>query len=216
MGILIILEVLGLLLLETSIARYAHYWKQTAQQSGTYTYVALGDSVAQGVGTTRIDFAYVNLIAQRVHEATGKTVRIINLSVSGAKVQDVIDKQLPQLKNYHPDLVTLDIGGNDISSFNGEKFSNQFDQLAAQLPPGSFVATIPFFGGRVQSSKDAPHASSIIRQTVNRYGLNLVNLQSETQTRQSPLNYSFDYFHPSNQGHKIWRDAFMKAIAPTL
>ncbi len=215
-GILLILEVLGLLLIKFSIGGYANYWHRTANTPGTFTYVALGDSAAQGIGATRVQDAYVNRIAATVHATTGKTLRIVNLSVSGAKVQDVINKQLPQLQNYHPDMVTLDIGANDIGAFNESRFRSQFNDLAAQLPPGSFVATISYFGGRIKSPVIAPLASRIIAESVSAHGLRLVNLQAETQNRQSALNYSFDYFHPSNKGHQIWSEAFMKAIAPTL
>ena len=213
---MLLLEVLGLVLLKFSISGYARYWRQTAHKPGTFTYVILGDSAAQGIGATRIEYAYVNRIAAAVHDKTGKTVRMVNLSVSGAKIQDVTNKQLPQLQNYHPDLVTLDIGSNDIGSFNESEFRAHFSKLSRQLPAGSFVATLPYFGGRVKSPVNVPLASRIITELTAANGLRLVDLQSETQNRQSVFNYSFDYFHPSNTGHKVWSDAFIKAILPTL
>src|SRR4051812_35356027 len=97
--LLIALEAIKLFQLKTSVSSYATYWKQRASTAGELTYVVLGDSAAQGVGASDPDKGYVGLIAKRLAAKTGKSVRVVNLSVYGAGVDDVIRKQLPLLQN---------------------------------------------------------------------------------------------------------------------
>ena len=98
------------------------------------TYLALGDSVAAGVGASRPDLGYVPLVADALRSARqcGDDGNLsclresTNLSVSGATTTTLIASQLPaatsllQARNSNatPDddvrLITLTIGGNDV------------------------------------------------------------------------------------------------------
>jgi acyl-CoA thioesterase-1 len=215
--LLVGIESIALIHLKKSIDNYASYWSQqnkTAQ--GSFTYVALGDSTAQAIGTSNPQNGYVGLLAQRIRQQTGQKVRLINLSVSGARIQDVLDKQLAELKNYKPDLVTIEIGANNVTAYNASQFKTQFDLLASQLPKNTYVATMPYFGGRVRDNKQALAASSLIQAAVQSNNLHLVNLQQITRERQSIHDYSADLFHPSTHGYINWADAFWQVIQPDL
>lgn len=208
-------EAIKLLQLKGNIAGYASYWKQYPTD-GMFTYVVLGDSAAQGLGASKPEYGYVGIVASRIEQLTGKKVRIVNLSVTGARIKDVTANQLPQLKNYKPDLVTLEIGGNDVVHYNSANFKTEYDQLAALLPPNTVVSDIPYFGGRIRKNKEAVEASSYIKTSAEKYSLPLVHLQAETHNRDSLLNYSVDFFHPSNRGYRVWADAFWKTIQPLI
>ncbi len=52
---------------------------------------------------------YVGLLAAKIAEVTSRPVHIINLGVNGAKVQDVIDKQIPLLQKLK---LPSDVGSN--------------------------------------------------------------------------------------------------------
>ncbi len=213
--VLVSVQVLRLLQLRTSVANYAKYWRQYPDQ-GTFTYVALGDSATQGIGASRPELGYVGLLAQHLQQTTGKTVRIVNLSVSGAKITDVLEKQVPQLVKYKPDLITVAVGTNDVTSYDAAKFQSQYDKLAAVLPPGSVVANIPYFGGLIRANDKAIEASEYISEAAHKYNLPLVDLQAETRAKQSIFNYAADGFHPSNRAYKIWEAAFWKTIEPLV
>ena len=213
---LVLIEVVNLYRLKTSIGRYASYWKGQTTKNGEFTYVALGDSAAQGVGASSPQNGYVGLLGKQIANTTGKSVRIVNLSVSGAEVEDVIDKQLPQLKNYKPDLITVEIGSNNVTHWNESAFAAQYNTLAAALPRGTVVANIPYFGGRSHQNDEAVAASKIIAAAAARYHLKLVDLQSYTAQYQSWLNYSWDFFHPSNRGYRIWDAAFWPIVKSAL
>jgi lysophospholipase L1-like esterase len=214
--LIVVIELIALLKLKANLTSYATYWKQVPS-SGSFTYVALGDSAAQGIGASKPQLGYVGLLAARIHEATGKTVRVVNLSVSGAKIQDVINHQLPELKGYKPDLVTVDIGGNDVAGqYNPVIFQAEYDKLAANLPKGTVVGNMPYFGGRIRHNKQALNANIYISGAVQKYGLRVADLQTITRDRNSIRNYAADYFHPSNRGYQNWADAYWQVIEPSL
>ncbi len=208
-------EVIRLLQLRASVASYAKYWRQYPDQ-GTFIYVALGDSATQGIGASKPELGYVGLLAQHIQQATGKTMRIVNLSVSGAKIQDVLEKQVPQLAQYKPNLITVEVGTNDVTSYDAAKFQSQYDKLAAVLPPGSVVVNIPYFGGLIRANDKAVEASEFIAEAAHKYNLPLVDLQTETRAKNSIFNYAADGFHPSNRAYKIWEAAFWKTIEPLV
>jgi acyl-CoA thioesterase-1 len=214
--LLLAIELIALLQLKSHLKSYAAYWKHTPT-SGTFTYVALGDSAAQGIGASKPEYGYVGLLADRIARETGQKVRIVNLSVSGAKIQDVIDKQIPELKAYKPALVTLDIGSNDVAgTYNSMSFRTNYDKLGAALPKGTFVGNIPYFGGRIRHNAQALNANQHIAETAQKYNLHLVDLQTMTRERKSLRAYAPDLFHPSNYGYQNWADAYWHVIKPTL
>lgn len=214
---IIVLEALGLLFMYLSVGRFKEHWEKRIQQPGEFVYVALGDSAAQGVGATSAERSYVGIIAKRISQKTGKTVRIVNISQSGAKIQDAIQNQVPQVQRYKPDLVTVEIGANDIASFNDAKFKADFTKLSKLLPANTYASNMPYFGSRSAQRPHAFEASKIIEQTLSKdTRLKLVDLQSITLQRESKLNYAPDYFHPNNRAYNNWADAFWKEIEGML
>lgn len=206
--ILVAAEAISLLQIRASLTSYAQYWRQRSSQNGELTYVALGDSAAQGIGASSPQHGYVSVIADRMALKTGKTIRVVNLSVSGAKLQDVIDKQIPQLKNYQPDFVTIEAGANDLVSFDAVTFEARFDSLVQLLPAGTVVANMPNFGGRLKRVHEVNTANQIITKAATRSNLPLADLYAATKSHESPLNYAADFFHPSSRGYKNWANAF--------
>ena len=209
-------------LLVNSISSYKKYWQKEATkapEANALTYIALGDSAAQGVGATSARRGYVGLTAQHIARVKGKPVHIINLSVSGAKIEDALKTQLPQLLKYQDaDYVTIEIGANDIATYDKDKFRKEFSELLNKLPKGTFVANMPsFHGGRAGKYDDnASNASKLIAELMIAYpDLQLVDVNEVTST-QNILDFGADLFHPSNSGYKNWARAFNKAIDKTL
>lgn len=215
--VLILIEVFCLLQLRASLRSYAAYWQDRKEIPGEITYIALGDSAAQGIGASQPENGYVGLIAERIKKETGKSVRVINLSVSGARLQDVIDDQLPVLAQYKPDIVTIEAGANDVAtSYDQGRFKREFETLAAQLPEGTIVGNMPYFGGRISRNAQAIDANKIIDRVADRHGLVVADLQTITRERDGLLVYACDFFHPSNRGYQNWADAFWMELKPRL
>lgn len=213
---LLLLEAVNLLRLRANISRYATYWQQQKAMTGQFTYVALGDSAAQGLGASQPQRGYVGLLAAQIAATTGETVRTVNLSVTGARINDVLAKQLPELKNYKPDLLTVEIGANDVNHWNERLFTAQYNELAKSLPAGTIIANVPYFGGRIRNNALALKANRIIAQAARQNHLRLVDLQTYTRDHQSLLNYASDLFHPSDKGYRNWDGAFWQVVRPLL
>ena len=215
--VLVLLVVIGeigaLLWLQGSVARYQKFWENKAQETGEITYVALGDSAAQGIGASSPMRGYVGLITKSLEQKTDKKVRVINLSVSGATARDCLDKQIPELKNYKPDLVTIEIGANDVKGHDLQKFESDFSELLPLLPKNTYVSNMPLFNSRPSSTQGAKEQSKIIERLVSKNkNLNFVDLQTQTTQHQSIFGFAPDLFHPNNLSYKNWADAFWNEI----
>lgn len=212
-GVLILVVVVRLGLLYKDVADFQKYWKERVSQPGEFTYLALGDSAAQGIGASQPQNGYVGLIADQVAAKTDKTVRVVNLSVSGAVVKDVLDTQLPAIQNLKPDLVTIEIGANDVANFDEKRFTSEFQALVMQLPKNTYVSNMPYFATRPARRPTAFRISEIITTTLTqRPDLKLIDLQTITRDRDSWLNYAADLFHPNDRAYKNWAEVFWKEI----
>ncbi|HEY0937815.1 MAG TPA: SGNH/GDSL hydrolase family protein [Trebonia sp.] len=110
----------GVGLVENEIKPYAVLWQERNLDALAATdplWVVLGDSLSQGVGASSVEHGWVPQTA-RALAGRGVRYRILNLSFSGARVSDVLDRQLPALAGLSavPELVTVLIGSNDIIS----------------------------------------------------------------------------------------------------
>ncbi len=203
---------------EKHVDAYARHWLETLQveQDDAIVMAALGHSAVQGVGASVVDNGYVPLLAHRLARATGREVRVVNLSVSGAVSGDVVEHQLPKLAALEPDLVLLDIGANDVV-FPGHTlttFTASMRAILEALPPGSFVADVPWisllhWGG--PSRRFAERS----RELAQEYGHHVVPLH-EASRAIGLLAYrryiSSDLFHPNDRGYAGFADAFWAAL----
>ncbi len=202
--------------LRSSLTRNAAYWAQPRGDAGGLLYVALGDSVAQGIGASSPDNGYVGLIAQRLRDRSGQSVQVINLSTSGGRIADVLESQLPQLANLGriPDVLTVAIGGNDIRAYDRATFAGEVDRLTAALPTGTYLADAPYFmHGRWE--RDSHQAAEVLTRSALSRGLLPVALHEHlhAQGPQAMLTqFAADLFHPNDRGHRVWADAFWTVI----
>ena len=75
-------------------------------------FAVLGDSTAAGLGASSAQAAYPTLLAERF-AAEGYRVELLALGVSGARINDALNKQLPRAVDFDPSLVFVGIGAND-------------------------------------------------------------------------------------------------------
>jgi lysophospholipase L1-like esterase len=198
--------------------KFAQYWSKPVGDSGGLVYVAMGDSAAQGIGASSPQKAYVSLLANSIAEKSGRNVQIINISQSGATINDVINDQLPMLKNLQFDVLTLDIGGNDLRKYNPTEFESSITKLTAQLPKNTVIADTPYFMHGIWE-RQAVEASTVLRQQARLNGLSIAPLHMTMQNKGWPsmfYMYAPDWFHPNNRGYEVWHDAFWKTIEPTI
>ena len=190
-----------------AFARRWHEQNQAALASGEPVWVALGDSLTQGIGASSLETTFVRGVQRRLAQA-GRPVPVLNLSVSGARIQDVIDHQLPKLSllTHEPAFVTCTIGSNDLlRSIRLKRTTDQLGALFDALPTGSVVATLPAAG-------------SVVAKYVNRI------IEGEAPLREHRIadvaahmsgwrrRIAGDGFHPNDEGYEAWTAAFTQAL----
>ncbi len=196
----------------------AKYWSKPIGASGGLVYVAMGDSAAQGIGASSPQKGYVSLLARSIQNKSGKNVQIINISESGATIDDVIKNQVPLLKNLKPDIITLDVGGNDLKNYSYSNFEASITNLVAQLPNITVIADTPYFmHGKWE--RQAMEASAVLTRQAQSNGLTVAPLHMSMQSKgwlSMFYMYSADWFHPNDKGHEVWHDALWEVIEPRL
>lgn len=216
----VFLFVVSLAELYTQLSRYKRYWEASnaqADKSG-FVYVAFGDSAAQGVGATRPQNGYVGLVAKELTGERGEPVQTINLSKSGAKVGDVLKVQLPiyeNLKLKKTPIITMEIGANDILSFDAKQFENEMDAVMKRLPKSAVVSDVPFFGGtRFKSMQPrVVQANEIMSRLAQKHGLKLVPLHDKVKSNTGLRTLAVDIFHPSDKAYREnWAPTFLAGI----
>ena len=164
--------------------------------------MALGDSTAQAIGASTRAGGYVPQLLARL-----PGWRVVNLSVSGARVADVIDRQVPELARLAPELVTCAVGANDLLRTPEPAAAQGFRRLARALPPGSVLANLP----RGVRERRAVVLNAVIEAEAAAAGLRVADLWSHTGPPWTG-RFSGDHFHPNEIGYAAWTDAFAAAL----
>lgn len=217
------LVLIELVLLQRLLAQrpaYKKYWNNRAQAeipANATMYVALGDSTAQGIGASKPEKGYVGLLAEALAQKTRRPVHVINLSRSGAKIQDVLERQLPELQKLMlpvDAVITLNIGSNNIGGYNAQEFEAGMEQIVKQMPPQTVVGDIPYFGGGRGNGgeRNASDASVIIANLAKKYNLRLAQLHQATRLGHGVRDFAADFFHPSDRAYQKWFKAFWEVL----
>lgn len=213
-SILFIFWIFKLISLHAQIETYRQYWSTPRGEPGGIVYVALGDSAAQGIGASSPERGYVQVVAKEVATRSNTPVQIINLSKSGARLKDVLEEQIPKMKTYKPDLVTVSIGANNIPAYHEDQFEKKMNAICKLLPEKSIIATIPYFM-HGQANIDAIQASGVVRTCARQNNLIVAPLYASMEQRGWKAmftDYAADWFHPNDRGYKVWADAFVEVL----
>lgn len=203
------------LVLNETLPINSKWWRDLAKSNGELLYVAIGDSAAQGIGASAPHRGYVGLLAEHIRQQTGRTVRVINLSVSGATVGLAIRDQLPRFLKLKPDIVTVAIGANDIALWDPATFETGIRHLFATLPSFAIVADLPCFHFPHNERKVAV-ANRIVRQVAAEQRLAVAPLHEITKRqglRSVATQVANDMFHPNDRGYRVWADAFLPDVS---
>jgi acyl-CoA thioesterase I len=193
---------------------HADWWRERRRHEGELSYLAIGDSAAQGVGATIPSRGYVGLLARRIRHRSRSTVRVVNLSVSGATTWGARKDQLPELANYAPDICTVSIGANDIADFDAVKFERNIRRIYEAVPSHTIVADLPCMFFRERERK-VVIANEIVHRVADELGLTVAPLHEITRRvglRRTFFNTYGDLFHPNDSGYEIWASAFEPLI----
>jgi lysophospholipase L1-like esterase len=197
--------------IRAQVEPFAEAWAQANASALTGSgplWVALGDSMTQGIGAASIDGGWVGQLRDR-YRSGGIAVRVVNLSVTGARIGDVLRRQVSALRalGVEPDLVTVLAGANDMVGARRRRAAPpQMESLLAALPPGrTVVATLPR-RNRAASAVNAAIDRAAARGDVHTADTRGKKLRSLLGSRAD------DHFHPNERGYRDLADTFDRAI----
>jgi acyl-CoA thioesterase I len=202
-----------------------------ADRSAAILYAALGDSTVEGVGATRPDRNYVSRLHERLR-AVYPNARVSNLGVGGATSADVLRRQLDRAIEQRPQLVTLSIGPNDITTrVAARAYESNIDTILGRLRYDTtavlVVNLIPDLAVTPRFSRSAER-EAVGRQTVvfnealerqgRVHGAELVDLYAVSQ-REVPTRPELiwsDGYHPSDLGYARWAELVWAGVASRI
>jgi lysophospholipase L1-like esterase len=185
-------------------------------------YASIGDSLSEGIGDPGPDGAlrgWAARLAERLREDSPR-MEFLKIGVRGLLTAEIRDRQLEHARRYHPDLVSIVVGGNDVLApgrFDVALVETDLDALVAAFAADAVVlmATLPRFGPvrpwmprrptDLRARLDA--VNDVIRRVAARHGARLLELEDHPAMRH-PALWSFDGLHPSAYGHALMADGF--------
>ena len=193
---------------------YQAWWDEHNAQvldgGGGPLLVVLGDSAAQGVGASAPDQGWVGQVVARLPSRDGEAWRVVNLSRSGARTRELVDVQVPRLRElsarHDVALVVAVVGGNDATHTDVAAWRADADDLTAALPAGSVVSTVAqgWRENKVRVLNDHVRAQAASR------GLRVADVWEHTGP---PYRGRYaDGFHPNDVGYAQWADAVLEAV----
>jgi acyl-CoA thioesterase I len=181
-------------------------------------WVVLGDSTAQGLGSSAPRGGYVGQTLYQLRRTTGRHWRVLNLSVSGALMRDVLAYQIPQLDGQAPDLVTCGAGANDILYSPPGKLFSDLRTLLEAVPEDTVMLDLPLLSGFwwIVGRMSVPYITRInrvIREVATERSLRVAEVSRHFIPPWTG-KFSVDNFHPSQDGYRDWSRALVEALAP--
>ncbi|MBA3641212.1 MAG: SGNH/GDSL hydrolase family protein [Acidobacteriota bacterium] len=192
-------------------------------------YAVLGDSTAAGVGAPYDDGIAVRTTA---HLSLTRQVTMHNFAVSGARMRDVLEKQLPAAEAARPDLVLLSVAANDVTHLTSipsmrSRLRQIVGRLRAANPTVQIVVTgSPDMGSppripwilRGASSMRTKMVNGMFKGEAKRLDLVFAPIAEETGPafRRDRTLFDDDRFHPNARGYAVWTAVLNKSLAQAL
>jgi lysophospholipase L1-like esterase len=203
----------GVRTVHAQVAHYAAEWEKAngaALAGAGPLWAVLGDSTAQGIGAPSWDEGYVGQLHRALDDGSEHPWRVVNLSKSGARTDDVLDRQLPALEALATpaDLVTCAVGANDIvRRVPVGELEARLRAIIARLPERAIVATLPQGLGPERTQA----VNRVIRAEAPAAGLVVADVWARTGPPWHG-KYAEDRFHPGVLGYADWAAAFADVL----
>lgn len=195
----------------------------SAAEPRPITYVAIGASDAVGVGAAEPDReGWV----PRLYERLPSGSRLANLGISGARLDQALEQQLPVALAANPDLVTVWLAVNDLNAHVPlERYASDLDRLLDALNEtralvlvGNIpdVAQLPAYrsADKIQVRREVERWNQTIATVADRHGAVLVDLHAGwSELAQHPDYISADGFHPTAAGYERLAGLFWSTLA---
>ncbi|TME62926.1 MAG: SGNH/GDSL hydrolase family protein [Chloroflexi bacterium] len=159
-------------------------------------FLALGDSFTIGTGTTP-DRSFPAVLA-RIWTERGRKVVLANPAVNGYTTDDLISDELPLVSSFHPTLITVLVGANDIVRGDSE------DRYRRQLR--SIYERIRAIARAIE------RFNAIARDEAERAGASWVDLFPLMREQGQKKMFAADGLHPSAEAYAGWASELGRAL----
>jgi acyl-CoA thioesterase-1 len=198
-------------------------------KSGTFRYLALGDSYTIGTGASSESRNYPSILSARLTNVTGRKVDLTNPAVNGFTTLDLIQKELGHVDRLKPQLVSILIGVNDlVQGRTPDQYRSSLAQIydsvaALRLPAGRVVAislpdwsVVPAaadYGDPAALRRLTDTFNSIAKREADARGFTWVDITAaSTSAMESPGWISSDRLHPGDAQYTAWADLIWEAV----
>jgi lysophospholipase L1-like esterase len=182
---------------------------------------ALGDSTLTGPGLGHGGEVWVRGVARLLAAHAGVQVEVRSFAVEGARVADVVARQLEPALSWKPDLVITAVGTNDAVHVTPlARVERSFERLVGALCDGVAAVVVGGVGdlggiARVPFPLTVPlrargrRVDRVIRAVVDAHPVHYIDVSSvDTAFRSGGRSlFSPDLFHPNELGHALWAQA---------
>ncbi|TCJ13698.1 SGNH/GDSL hydrolase family protein [Rubrobacter taiwanensis] len=234
----LMLTVILLALLSTACGGELPVREPPSEEPPPLTYLSLGDSLAVGVGASDPDeLGYTPLYRDRLAEATGREVELVNLGVSGETSSSMIgesgDSQLDQavrvLRESPEAVVTLSIGGNDLLRVRNapdaarrealDRFGWNLNYIlrtlrrASESPPEIVVLTLYNPAPGTITDPWTGRMNETIRAVAGRHGASVARADRAFEGRERQYTHFGERpdIHPTDAGYRALADELLKS-----
>jgi lysophospholipase L1-like esterase len=188
--------------------------------------VWLGDSTAAGVGAS----GRAGAVPVQVAEGLAPAVDLTVLARGGAKVGDVVERQVPEVAGLDPDVVFVSVGANDTVHLTGRRrFERRYLALVEALPDDARVVLlgVPDMGSiprlaqplRALAGWRGRQLDRVVRDVAAATGAAYVDIAGVTGPpfRAEPERfYAGDEYHPSDEGYRLWAEAVLDVVGSAM
>ena len=193
----------------------------TALVAGSYSaqdtrpcIVAFGDSLTSGLGVSA-DESYPAQLQRRL-DTLNYRYRVINAGVSGDTTAGGL-RRIPWVLNSKPELVILELGGNDgLRGLSLDQTKSNLRQIIQQLQRAGVTVILagmklpPNYGQEYTMGFEA-----IYPPLAKQYHLPLIPFFLEGVAASATLNQA-DGIHPTKEGYRIIVEQILKILSPLL
>ena len=193
---------------QRQVVPYARAWEahnRAALAQDGPLWVVLGDSMSQGIGASAFDRGWVGVLAGSLPDH-----RLVNLSVNGGRLTDLLERQIPAMDalGADPDLVTVMIGSNDLIQRGlRDEAPRRLAEVLRRLPDGAVVATQP--GRRAGAST----FNGLLEQAAAGGRIRLAEFRDPRMASWRG-RLSADHFHPNDAGYAAMAEIMREAVTP--
>lgn len=212
-----IYDTIGSVGLQASL-KEREYTISSSVSTSQVVYVAIGDSLTSGVGTSAYEMSYPYKLGEKIAE-NGSTVVLRNYSYPGARTKGIVENVLPSMQEEKADIITILLGINDVhgnislTNFR-ENYSKILQELTRNTDAVIYTLALPYIGAppllrfpyQFYFDWRTRKFNTIIKELSAEAHVHFIDLYSPTEKlfKEKGLHYSVDFFHPSEEGYRIW------------